>query len=237
MKADKIFPQLLRLVEYGDRISKGCKTGAHISFGEGGVLLTNDMNSVIVLVEHSEFIEELGFKSHLFPDPIAPLGISGNDGSIDFTWMEKGIKKKVNIPSCSSKYEKGKKVVDKLFKMDNSFLLPTSSFEVIDDDIHVLKLKREEKRVLFEQMKTTGEEIFTNEIPLKSGGLMSHLGDVEIKEVETIVSTIEFKMLPVLTDDTVMKLSISEDGEAIFGEISMGSVTAKVIVAPMKYER
>jgi len=237
MKADKVFPQLLRLVEFGDKISKGCKTGAHISFGEGGILLSNDMNSIIVLIEHTEITEELAFKSHLFPDPFSPLGIEDRDGSIDFIWTEKGIKKKVNIPSCSSKYEQGKKAVDKLFKMDNHFFLPKNSFEVIDDDIHVLKIHREEKRVLFEQMKTTGEEIFTNEIPLKSGGLMSHLGDREIEEVQTVVSTSDFKSLPVLTDDNVLKLSISEDGGAIFGEISMGSVTAKVIVAPMKYER
>ena len=238
MKLDKMFPHLCRLVEFGDKINKGSKTGANISIGEGGVLLANDMNSIIVLLEHAEFDEEIAFKSHLFPEANSPLEIRPNEKDIDFKWKQKAITKSVNVPSCGNLFEKGKKVVDKMWKSDNSFKLPTKAFNVIDDGIHVLKVIRNEDGIIFEQMTTTGDEIFKNEIPLKSGGgLLAHVSDDEIEEVETIVPTIEFKTLPLLTDESVVTLAIEEDGGKIFGSALMGSITAKFIVSPMRYKR
>jgi len=180
----------------------------------------------------------VAFKSHLFPDANSPLTIDGHEKDIDFKWKRKGINKKVNVPSCGNLFEKGKKAIDKFWKMDNSFKLPVKAFEVIDDGIHILKVMRNEDRVVFEQMTTTGDEIFTNEVPLKSsGGLLAHTQSEEVEEVETIVPTIEFKSLPILTDESVIDLSIEEDGGKIFGQILMGSLTAKVIISPMKYKR
>ena len=93
---NRIFPHLCRLVEFGDKINKGSKTGANISIGEGGVLLANDMNSIIVLLEHPEFKEEVAFKSHLFPEASAPLEIRPNAKDIDFSWKQKNIKRVQN---------------------------------------------------------------------------------------------------------------------------------------------
>jgi hypothetical protein len=238
MKSDKVFPHLARLCEFGDKISKGNKTGANISIGEGGVVLANDMHSIVLLLEHAEFNEEIAFKSHLFPEAISPLGIDQHDKSVDFSWMQKGIKKTVNIPSCTNLFEKGKEAIEKMWVMDGNTKLPVKCFDTIDDGIHILKIKRGKDDVIFEQMTTTGDEIFKNEIPLKSsGGLLAHNSSEEAKEVETIVPTIEFKYLPLLTDESIIDIFIPEDNSAVFAKISMGSLTAKVIVTPMKYKR
>jgi len=238
MKVDKIFPHICRLVEFGDKISKGCKTGANISIGEGGVILTNDMRSILVLIEHDEFNEEIAFKSHLYPNPIAPLDIESNGDSVDFSWREKGVEKSTNIQAVGNLYEKGKEVIEKMWNMKNNFMAPVSCFNVIDDDIHVLKVMRTEEGITFQQIKTSADEIITNKIPLKAGGgLLSHTKEDKIKEVETMVSTIEFKTLPLLTDETIINLAIPKDNQAIFGKILMGSVIAKIIVSPMKYKR
>lgn len=238
MKIEKLFPHLLRLVEFGDKISKGSKTGANISIGEGGVILTNDMHSIVVLMEHSEFTEEMAFKSHLFPEALSPLDMEALDKSIDFGWKLKSTKKSVNVPSCGNLYVKGVEAVEKMWKMKNTFMLPAKAFNQIDDDIHVLKVIRNEDGVTFEQSTTTGDEIFKTEIPLKQGGgLLSHVDESEVEEVETIVPTIEFKSLPILTDESVLKLSIPKDNGAIFAQILMGSINVKVIVTPMKYKR
>lgn len=239
MKVNKVFPILARVVDFGDKISKGCKTGANISIGEGGLILANDMHSIILLVEHPEFNEEIAFKSHLFPEAEPPLLIKDGDKEIDFTWKERGVKKNVNVPSCGNLYEKGKKVVDKHWKMENTFRLPVDAFKVIDEDIHVLKIERNEEGLIFEQMKTNGDEIFTNEIALKSGmgGLLDAVGDDDdFEEAKTITSTVEFAKLPELTDESGINLCIAEDGK-IFGQILMGSLNAKLIISPMKYER
>ena len=184
---NRIFPHLCRLVEFGDKINKGSKTGANISIGEGGVLLANDMNSIIVLLEHPEFKEEVAFKSHLFPEANPPLEIRPNAKDIDFSWKQKNIKKSVNVPSCGNLFEKGKAVMNKMWKSDNSFKLPIKAFDVIDDSIHVLKVIRNEDGIIFEQMTTNGDEIFRNEVPLKvGGGLLAHVDGIEIEEVEPI---------------------------------------------------
>jgi len=238
MKSDKLFPHLCRLVEFGDKINKGSKTGANISIGDGGVLLANDMNSIIVLLEHAEFNEEIAFKSHLFPEANSPLEIKQNAKDIDFKWKEKSITKNVNVPSCGNLFEKGKKVMDKMWKSDNAFKLPTKAFNVIDDGIHVLKVIRNEDGIVFEQMTTTGDEVFRNEVPLKSGGgLLAHVGGDDVEEVETIVPTLEFKTIPLLTDETVVTIAIEKDGGKVFGSALMGSIRAKFIVSPMKYKR
>lgn len=238
MKIEKIFPHLSRLNDFGDKISKGSKTGANISIGEGGVLLANDMNSIVVLLEHPEFSEEVAFKSHVFPDAEAPLEIEQADKSVDFSWNKKGIRKTVNVPAVNNLFEKGKAVVKKMWKLDKPFLIPTKAFEVIDDNIHVLKIIRNEAGIIFEQTTTTGDEIFRNEVPLKSsGGLLSHTQSQDVEEVETIVPTTEFKALPLLTDESVISLYIPKSGGAIFGQALMGSLNAKIIVSPMKYKR
>jgi hypothetical protein len=102
MKAKTVFPHLARLVDYGDRISKGCKTGANVSIGDGGVLIANDMHSVIILLEHGEFEGEVAFKSHLFPEAESPLLIKNNGKDIDFIWKERSMTKKVNVPSVGN---------------------------------------------------------------------------------------------------------------------------------------
>lgn len=238
MKVDRIFPHICRLVEFGDKINKGCKTGANISIGEGGVILTNDMRSILVLIEHDEFNEEIAFKSHLYPNPTAPLDIETDGDSVDFSWREKGVEKSTNIQAVGNLYEKGKAVVDKMWNMKNTFMVPVDNFNVIDDDIHVLKVMRTEVGITFQQIKTAADEIITNKIPLKAGGgLLSHAKEGEVKEVETIIPTIEFKTLPLLTDEPVINLAIPKDNQAIFGKILMGSITAKIIISPMKYKR
>lgn len=239
MKANKIYNHLSRMAEYGDAISKNCKSGANISIGEGGLILTNDVHSVLVHLEHKEFNEKVAFKSHLFPEAKKPLILKQKEGSVDFSWKEKSMKKKVNVNTCRNLYDEGKKVFDEKYNLNDSFNLPTSVFKAIDLNIHVLKVEKNEKGIIFEQTTTTGEEIFKTEIPLKfdMGGIFSGAGVDETQEdAETIVSTIEFQKLPILTDENMIELAIVNGG-AIFSKISMGSLNAKVIVSPMKYER
>lgn len=238
MIIDKMFPHLCRLAEFGDKINKGSKTGANVSIGDGGVLLANDMHSVIVLMEHSEFNEEVAFKSHLFPEAYSPIEIVQKDKSIDFNWKKKSVKESVNVPSCGNLFDQGRKAFKKYHKMQDTFMLPVKAFDLIDDNIHVLRIKRNKAGIVFEQMTTNGDEIFRHEIPLKaSGGLMAHASNDEIEEVETIVPTIEFKTLGMLTDESVIELCFEKDGGKIFGNVSMGAVTTKIIVTEMKYKR
>ena len=237
MNIEQMFAQLCRLADYGDGISKGCKTGANMSIGKGGVILTNDVHSVGVLLENKEFGGEAAFKTHLFPDAKPPLGIAEGKGAIDFSWRERGVKKTTNIPSVGNLYEKGKELVEKKWKMEQGFMLKTEHFGILDEDIHVTRLTREKGKIIFEQTKATGEEVAKNEIPLKGGGLMKMVEGGDVETVSTIFSTVEFKKLPLLTDDSAIEMCVEPGTGCIFARVGMGAVSAKVIVAPMKYKR